>query len=433
MRARDGQAMIRPWSGAPPLPIVSARGCTVTDADGREYLDLTAGYFVNQVGHCHPKLVAAATRQLHQVTQVSGKQTTPAALALAERLIDITPRSVTRTFFATGGSEATEFALRMARQHRGTETVAYLDNAYHGLTLGALEVCANEGYRKSAGASLGERTYRLPTPYCYRCEYARDCHTQCLDPAESALDARPDTAALIAEPMQAVGGIIPPERWWARVDAMRKRRGMLLILDEIQTGLGRTGTMFAAEQYDLQPDLVTIGKGLGGGVGALSAVVASDAVADAFRGGTSPTNAGNAVSAAAGLALIDVIAEDDLLENCRRMGGYLDAGTRALDDPWIGDVRFRGLFGGVELVCDRSSKRPLPAALMAAVQVQLRARGVLLSISGMHGNVLRIQPPLCIDGRALDAFLVALQSALRAIRTQAADARAPGSDGEGRS
>lgn len=421
MRERDGAVLMRPWSGPPPLPIVSARACTVTDADGREYLDFTAGYFVNQAGHCHPRIVDAATRQMRSVMQVAGKQVTPASLALAERLAEITPDSLTRVFFATGGSEATEFALKMARQHKGSETVAYLDNGYHGLTLGALEVCANERYRASGAAALGDRTVRLPTPYCYRCEYQRDCQTQCLEPVERALDARPETAALIAEPMQAVGGIIPPARWWERVDEMRTRRGALLILDEIQTGLGRTGTMFAAEHYDLQPDIMTVGKGLGGGVGALSAAVASEAVAHTFRGGTAPTNAGNAVSAAAGLALIDIVVDEELLANSRRMGEYLAVCVRELNDPWIGDVRFCGLFGGVELVSDRSARTPLPGDLMAALEARLRARGILLTISGMYGNVLRVQPPLSVQTVEADTFLSALRATLAATRTHGTD------------
>lgn len=427
---RDAAVVMRPWSGGAPLPIVAARGCTVTDADGREYLDLTAGYFVNQVGHCHPRIIAAATRQMHQVMQVSGKQATPASLALAERLVALSPPSVDKVFFATGGSEAVEFALRMARQHRDSETVAYLDNGYHGMTLGALEVCANDRYRRSGAVTPGARTYRLPTPYCYRCPHQDSCHTQCLDPAEIALDERPETAALIAEPMQAVGGIIPPSRWWARVEEILERRRVLLILDEIQTGLGRTGTMFAAEHYGLKPDIVTVGKGLSGGVGALSATLASARVAASFQGGTAPTNAGNAVSAAAGLALIDTLDHEQLLDNCRRMGDYLADGVRELDDPWVGDVRFKGLFGGIELVADRAERTVLSAALMAAIGARLRERGMLVSISGKYGNVLRVQPPLTIAGSQIDAFLEALDTALRATRSAGAIAT-PHGDGTG--
>lgn len=421
MCERDADAVMRPWSGGPPVPIVSARGCTVTDADGNDYLDMTAGYFVNQAGHCHPRIVEAATAQLHRVMQVSGKQTTPASLALAEKLVDVTPPSIDKALFATGGSEATEFALKMARQHRQSEDIAYLENGYHGLTLGALEVCASERYRKSAGATLAPRTFQLPTPYCYRCKYRDCCETQCVDEAEARLDAHPDTAALIAEPMQAVGGIVPPIAWWARVDRVRKRRRMLLILDEIQTGLGRTGTMFASEHYGLEPDILTLGKGLSGGVGALSVAMASPAVTATFFAGTAPTNAGNAVSAAAGLALLDTLVDERLLDNAARMGVYLRESATALNDPWIGDVRFKGLFGGVELVLDRESRQILPKPLIQAVQRVLQASGILLTISGMYGNVLRVQPPLTITAAQIDVFIDALRVALHTVRTDPTD------------
>lgn len=414
--ARDTAHVLRPWSGDEPVLIVEGRGCTVTDAAGNQLLDLTAGYFVNQAGHCHPRIIEAATRQMHRITQVSGKQTTLPVIELAERLVQRTPRSVDKVFFTTGGSEATEFALRMARQHAGSEDIAYLDNAYHGLTLGALEVCANEAYRRTGGVTLSDRTYRLPTPYCYRCKHASDCATQCLDEAEARLDARPRTAAIIAEPIQAVGGIIPPARWWARLDRMRRQRKLLLILDEIQTGLGRTGAMFAAEHYGLEPDIMTAGKGLSGGIGSVGVAMASDAVASRFAGGTTPTNGGNAVSAAAGVALIDTLLAEGLIENSARMGEYLSAAVGDLADPWIGDVRFKGLLGGVELVLDRDSKAVLPKELVVGVKDALHEDGMLITVSGMHGNVLRVQPPLCITAGELDTFVAALARALRRVR-----------------
>jgi 4-aminobutyrate aminotransferase / (S)-3-amino-2-methylpropionate transaminase / 5-aminovalerate transaminase len=418
LRDKDSTYVLRPWSGEPPVIVVSAQGCTVTDASGAEYLDFTAGYFVNQAGHCHPRIVEAATRQLGQVMQVSGKQATPASIALAERLVQITPRPLAKSFFATGGSEATEFALRMARQHTGKEDVAYLENAYHGLTLGALEVCASDKYRASGGVALAERTYRLPTPYCYRCEYQGDCATQCLDEAEARLDQRPATAAIIAEPIQSVGGVIPPEKWWARADQIRKKRGLLLILDEIQTGLGRTGTMFAAEHYGLEPDILTAGKGLSGGVGALSVAMATDEVAAGFFGGTTPTNGGNAVSAAAGLALIDVLTDEGLIANCAAMGEHFTRAVADLDDPWVGDIRFKGLLGGVELVASRASKEILPKHLITAIHDTLHRDGMLLTVSGMHGNVLRLQPPLSITAQQIDTFVTSLRNALELVRKQ---------------
>lgn len=418
--AKDASYVLRPWNKprGEPLPIVEASGCVVTDINGKQYLDFTSGYFVNNAGHCHPAIVAAAKDQLDRVTQVSGKHTTFPAIGLAERLVALTPRSIDKVMYATGGSEANELALKMARQHTDKRDVAYVDNGYHGLTLGALAACANTGYRDTAGVPLGDHTYSIPTPYCYRCPYAGDCATQCLDAAGEAFDARRDTAALLAEPIQAVGGIIPPDRWWKRLDEMRRERGMLLILDEVQTGLGRTGAMFAAEHYALEPDIMTGGKGLSGGVGSLAVAMASDAVASSFAGGTTPTSGGNAVSAAAGLALIDVIVDEGMVDNSAAMGAYLSESVAALDDPWVGDIRFRGLLGGVELVVDRATKQIPGKPLVVGVREALHDEGMLITTSGPHGNVLRLQPPLCITSAEIDTFVAALQRSVKRVRQQ---------------
>jgi 4-aminobutyrate aminotransferase-like enzyme len=297
--------------------------------------------------------------------------------------------------------------------------VAYLQNGYHGLTLGALEVTANEKYRDSAGKPLGSESFALPTAYCYRCPAKLSpstCKTECLDGVEAQLDARPRTAAIIAEPIQAVGGLAPPQKWWDRMDRIRRARGILLIADEIQTGLGRTGKMFASEHYGLEPDILTGGKGLSGGVGSLALAAASDAVSDTFAGGTTPTNGGNAMAAAAGLALIDALIDERHVENAAVMGRYFAEGAWALDDPWIGDVRFTGLLGGIELVRDRGTREPLGKAEMSKVKDHLHGQGMLITVTGWFGNSLRLQPPLSITAAQIDQFLAALRNTLRTVR-----------------
>jgi 4-aminobutyrate aminotransferase-like enzyme len=418
--AQDTQYVMRPWSNPPGEPVIvaEAKGCVVTDVHGKEYLDFTAGYFVNNAGHCHPRIVEAATRQMQQVLQVSGKHGTVPAIRLAERLIRIGPPSVHKAFFSTGGSEANEFALKAARQRTGKPDIAFLENAYHGLTLGALECTHSEPYRKSAGRPLGEHSFAIPNAYCYRCPRGKSpegCGAECLDGVEETLAARP-TAAIIAEPIQAVGGLAPPPQWWARLDAIRKKLNILFIADEIQTGLGRTGRMFAIEHYGLEPEIMTGGKGLSGGVGSLAVTCASDAIAGAFFGGTTPTSGGNAVSAAAGLAMIDVVEEERLVDNAAAMGRHFRDAVWALGDPWVGDVRFHGLLGGVELVADRASKAVLPKPQVAAVKDRLHEAGMLITVTGPLGNVLRLQPPLCITAAQLDRFVAALGAALRAVR-----------------
>ncbi len=420
IEAADTKYVMRPWThpAGEPVIVAKAKGCVVTDIHGKEYLDLTAGYFVNNAGHCHPRIVAAAQKQLGEVLQVSGKHGTVASVRLAEKLMQIGPKSVHKAFFSTGGSEANEFALKLARQYAKKPDIAYLENGYHGLTLGSLEVTASEKYRESAGKPLGTDNYAIPTAYCYRCKFGPNttCKVECLDGVDAQFQARPKTAAIIAEIVQAVGGLAPPQKWWDRLDAVRKKRGILLIADEVQTGLGRTGKMFAVEHYGLQPEILTGGKGLSGGVGSLAMTAASDELCQNFFGGTTPTSGGNAVSAAAGLAMIETIQAEGLIENAAKMGRYFTEAAWALADPWIGDVRFTGLLGGIELVKNRDSKEILGKSEMAKVKDHLHAQGMLITVSGLHGNVLRLQPPLSVTSQQLDQFLAALRNTLRTIR-----------------
>ena len=419
MLARDAKYVIRPWTGTKePVPAVDGKGCVLTDAYGNEFLDFTSGYFVNQAGHCHPKVVAAATEQLGKVTQVSGRHTTLPVVNLAETLVKHSPSSVDKVFFTTGGSESNEFALKMVRQKTGKGDIASLENAYHGLSLGVLGGCAAEKYRKTAGIELQDNFVRLPTAYCYRCPHQKDCKVQCLDGVDATFEKNTNISAVIAEPVQAVGGLIPPQSWWDRLDTLRKKYGMYLILDEIQTGIGRTGAMFAAEHYGLEPDIITAGKGLSGGVGSLAAVLASNELIDGFYGGTTPTSAGNAVSAASGLALIGVLQEEKLIENAANMGRYFTESVAALDDAWVGDIRFKGLLGGVELVSDRESKKVLAKELVVKIKDTLYDDGMLITVSGPHGNVLRLQPSLCVTSKELDQFVASLQKTLTAVRDQ---------------
>src|SRR5580698_4736285 len=419
LEAADLKYVMRPWAhpAGEPVIVAKARGCTITDVHGKEFLDLTAGYFVNNAGHCHPRIIEAATKQMHDVLQVSGKHGSVPMVKLAKKLVEMTPKTLDKVFFATGGSEANEFALKLARQHEKKPDVAYLENGYHGLTLGSLEVTASEKYRDSAGKPMGPENFALPCAYCYRCKAGKtpdSCATECLDGVEAKLDARPKTAAIIAEPIQAVGGLAPPQKWWDRLDRIRKARGIVLIADEVQTGLGRTGKMFAIDHYGLEPEIMTGGKGLSGGVGSLACAIAGDKICKTFFGGTTPTSGGNAVSAAAGYAMIETIEAEKLVDNAANMGRHFTERVWALRDPWIGDVRFTGLLGGVELVRNTSSREILGKAEMGKVKDELHARGMLITVSGLHGNVLRLQPPLSVTAGQIDTFVSALGKTLEA-------------------
>lgn len=417
--AKDEQYIMRPWTHPKGEPVIVARAkdCVVTDVHGKDYLDFTAGYFVNNAGHCHPRIVEAATAQLTQVLQVSGKHGTIPAIRLAERLVNLLPDTIDQAFFSTGGSEANEFALKMARQASGKTDIAYLENAYHGLSLGSLEVTASEKYRESAGKPIGAHSYTIPNAYCYRCKFgpAASCKVECLDGVDAQFAARP-TGAVLAEPIQSVGGLAPPRKWWDRLDALRKKHGMLLIIDEVQTGLGRTGKMFGLEHYGLEPEIISGGKGLSGGVGSLAMTCAGKDVIAKFFGGTTPTSGGNAVSSAAGLALIETLIDEGMIANAAAMGEYFTEAAWALRDPWIGDVRFTGLIGGIELVTDTSTKEPVGKKAFAAIKDALHDAGMLITVGGPMGNCLRLQPPLTIKAAQIDTFLATLSQVLATVR-----------------
>src|SRR5262245_14529366 len=197
IEAADRKYVMRPWPhpAGEPVIVARAKGCVVTDVHGKDYLDLTAGYFVNNVGHCHPRIADAVKRQVDEVLQVSGKHGTIPMVRLAEKLIKLAPKSLNKAFFSTGGSESNEFALKLARQYEKKPDVAYLQNGYHGLSLGSLEVTASEKYRESAGKPMGPENYAVPTAYCYRCPVKLDpatCKAECLDGVEAQFTSRPN-------------------------------------------------------------------------------------------------------------------------------------------------------------------------------------------------------------------------------------------------
>jgi 4-aminobutyrate aminotransferase-like enzyme len=413
--ADDSEFVMRPWTAAgEPLPIVEGHGTVVRDGDGKTYLDFTSGYFVNQAGHSHPRVIQAVVRQMHKVSQVSGRHASEPAIAMAKELARLAPGRLKKTMFTTGGSESTEFALKMARQKAGKPGVVYLDNAFHGLSVQALAATSNEAYRKSAAVPLDATLVRAKVPYPYREGATDEVIGRHLAELEALLDANPHVGTILAEPMQAVGGLAPPPAWWAGVDALRKRRGLLLILDEIQTGLGRTGKMWGADHYGLEADIMTLAKGLSGGVGSLGAVMATPEVADTFWGATSPTSAANAISCAAGLELIHVIQDERLIENAARMGAYMTQAFWALELPWIGDVRFTGLLGGVEFVLDRDAKTPWTKDQILGMKADLLERGVICTATGPLGNVIRLQPPLSVTQGEIDTVVGHFAGAIRA-------------------
>ena len=333
IEAADAKYVMRPWThpAGEPVIVAKAKGCTVTDVHGKEYLDLTAGYFVNNAGHCHPRDHRGRDQAAREVLQVSGKHGTVAGDQ---------PREAARRARAEVDRQGVLLDRRLARRTSSRSSsrastpskpdVAYLENGYHGLTLGSLEVTASEKYRESAGKPMGPDNYAIPNAYCYRCKFGPADDVQGRVPRRRRGEARraaQDRGDHRRGRSRRSAGSRRRRSGGTGSIAIRKARGILLIADEVQTGLGRTGKMFAVEHYGLEPEIMTGGKGLSGGVGSLARDDRRrDAVCKSFFGGTTPTSGGNAVSAAAGLALIDTLLDEKLVDNAADDGPLLHRG-----------------------------------------------------------------------------------------------------------
>ncbi|HEY7412855.1 MAG TPA: aspartate aminotransferase family protein [Vicinamibacteria bacterium] len=383
-----------------PLPFVRGEGKWLFAADGTRYLDFFGGIVTVGVGHCEPRVVAAIEKQLHTLQHVSTLFPTIPVVELAEKLCGLFPgEKPAKAFFTNSGTEAIETAILSARLHTGRPEIVGLRYGYHGRSMLSMSLTAHSNWR--LGGVHDPSIRHAMAPYCYRCPLKldpRDCGTACAedvaDVIRTTTSGRP--AAFIAEPIMGVGGFItPPKEYPAIVADIVRRHEALYIADEVQTGWGRTGgKWFGIEQYGVKPDIVVAAKSLGNGH-PVGATLARKAVADSFKGSTIATFGGNPVAMAAAKAVVEVIEQDGLLDNCTTVGGHLRRRLEQLQEkhPAIGEVRGMGLMQGVELVNDRQSKEPAPEKA-AAVMEGARARGLIVGKGGFYGNVLRISPPM---------------------------------------
>lgn len=408
-----------------PIIVERARGAVVHGADGREYLDCFAGIAVVNVGHVHPKVAEAAKAQIDRLVHAcSYVYYVPGVADLAEALARITPGALQKTFFANSGAEAIEGALRLAKVATGKREVVALALAFHGRTYATLSLTGNMARKTRGGPYMGGVAF-APAPYCYRCPLRlvpESCGLACADAVEDTIRTQTsdDVAAFIVEPVLGEGGIVPlPAGYLARVREILARHGILLLVDEVQTGFGRTGRMFGVEhQTDaagevVEPDIMAMAKGIADGF-PLGAFIAPEAIADSFRPGEHlSTFGGNPVSCAAALANIEVLETEHLVGRSAELGAWAMAELRALIDraPLIGDVRGQGLMIGIELVRDRKTKEPA-ATEAAQVRARCREAGVLIGVGGQHGNVLRLQPPLVISKEQLRRAIDVLSTTL---------------------
>ncbi|WP_110685014.1 aspartate aminotransferase family protein [Salinicola aestuarinus] len=421
---------------------VSAEGVTITAADGKRYLDGSGGAAVTSVGHGHPEVLAAMREQLDRLCYAhTAFFTTEAAESLAERLVELAPGGLNHVYLVSGGSEAVEAALKMARQYcveigePARRHIIARRQSYHGNTLGALATGGN-ALRRAPFEPLLPETHHVSPCYAYRDQrdgempeaYAARLAEE-LEAEILALGAE-NVMAFVAEPVvgATLGAVTATADYFRRVRRICDQHGVLLILDEVMCGMGRTGSVFACEQEGVTPDIVTIAKGLGGGYQPIGAVMLSERIFDAFAGGSGffqhgHTYLGHPMAAAAANKVVEIIARPDTLANVNAMGERLQRGLeQALgDSPHVGDIRGRGLFRGIELVADRETKTPFDPArrLHARIKAEAMARGLICypaggTLDGVRGDHVLLAPPYVIGAADIDRIVERLTDAIHA-------------------
>ncbi|MEW1913622.1 acetylornithine transaminase [Kitasatospora sp. NPDC085895] len=379
--------------GTPRIPLVRGEGAKVWDADGNEYLDLVGGIAVNALGTAHPAVVEAVTRQITTLGHVSNLFMAEPTVKLAEKLLELFGRPG-RVFFCNSGAEANEAAFKISRLTGRTHLVS-MQGAFHGRTMGALALTAQPAKQEPFRPLPGDVT-----------------HVPFGDVEALRAAVTTGTAAVFLEPVQGENGAIPlPDGYLRAAREITRATGTLLVLDEIQTGVGRTGHWFAHQAYEgVEPDVVTLAKGLGGGL-PIGAVVAFGDTADLLHPGQHGTTfGGNPVVAAAGLAVLETVESEGLLEHVRKIGDKLRHGVEAIGDPLVDHVRGAGLLLGIVLT------RPVSAKVQAAAQ----QAGFL--VNAAVPDAVRLVPPLVLTEQEADSFLAALPGILRTVRGEAPDA-----------
>jgi 4-aminobutyrate aminotransferase / (S)-3-amino-2-methylpropionate transaminase / 5-aminovalerate transaminase len=408
-----------------PVVVESAEGCVIRDASGKEYLDCFAGIAVVNAGHGNPKVIAAAKAQMDKLVHCASYiYYSPATGALAEKMAQIMPwPALRKSFFANSGAEAIEGAMKVARLYSGKHEIVSLQASFHGRTWGTLSITGNQG-RKKRGGPYASGVSFAPAPYVYRSPWPDDPN-RCVDFWSQTLEdiirfsTAGDVAAFIAEPVMGEGGIIvPPPDYFREIKKVLDRHGILFICDEVQSGFGRTGKMFAIEHFGVEPDIMVTAKGIADGF-PLAAFTTRDEIAASFRPGDHlSTFGGNPVSCAAAGANIDFMREEHLSERSLEKGKYVLDRLHALqkDLPIIGDVRGLGLMIGIELV------QPVQIAPAAAETEAVRdycfQQGVLVGVAGVYGNVVRFQPPLVITYEQIDRAINTLAKAFEQLQSR---------------
>ena len=414
---RDASAFIHQSLSSPCVSTIArAEGIWIEDTSGRRYMDFH-GNSVHHIGYGHPRLVDAIKDQIDSLPFSPRRFTNEVSVTLAERLASIAPGDLGKVLFTTGGSDAVEVALRLARAATGRfKTISFWD-AFHGAGFGASSVGGEATFRSHIAGPLLPGAEHVAPFHCYHCAYGHagpeTCGLACAKMVEFVLEREGDVAAVIAEPMRAVP-VVPPPGYWKAVQAACHKHGALLIMDEIPTGLGKTGKMFAFDHDDIQPDIVVLGKSLGGGMLPIAGVIARrdlDVVGDFAIGHY--THEKNPITARAALTTLDIIKDEGLVDRAAHLGAR--AMNRLRDalqnNPHVGDIRGRGVMFGIEIVTDRDTRTADPNRAERIYYTCLE-KGLSFKISA--SNVLTLSPPMVISETDLDTALSIVIDAIKA-------------------
>jgi 4-aminobutyrate aminotransferase len=423
---RDEKVISQSFVRFYPLAIQSGKGCIIRDVDGNEYIDFNSGLVCLNVGHSHPKVVEAIKSQLdrflhYSVTDFLYRE----VVDVAEKLVKITPgKWEKKVFFSNSGAESVEAGAKLARWHTRKQLYIAFISDFHGRTFGAMSFTASKPVQRRHFFPLIPGVTHVPYAYCYRCPFKLtypDCHYWCVDFIDEHVLQKyippEDVAAFVFEPIQGEGGyVVPPPEYFPRLKKLADKHGILMMDDEVQAGMGRTGKWFAIEHWGVEPDIVCIAKSIAAGM-PLGATVAKATLMDWEGGSHASTFGGNPVSCAAASAVIDAIQEEGMRENATKQGTHAMKRLEELKDKSeiVGDVRGKGLMIGIELVEDKASKKP---ASKKAAEVMMRSwkRGVAVITCGK--STLRIVPPLLITRELMDAGLDIIEDAIKQVEKE---------------